>query len=676
VSWVPSFLNPLAAALAAAVVVPSLLLLYFLKLRRKEMEFASTILWKKSIQDLQVNAPFQKLRRNLLLLLQLLLLMFLLLALSRPISHYTPGAAKSSVILIDRSASMSAKEIDGTTRLDAAKKQAKELVDTMDRNATSMVIAFDEDAKVAQAFTSDRAVLKRAIDSIEPTDRKTNLKLAYQLAEAQVAFIPEQNRTNVEPPQVWVYSDGRVADSDGLTIKAPVTLVQVGSDQAKNIGIVALSAKRNYDRPTEVQIFARLANFGPDAIKAQAQLSISPIDPNDPAIDAFVVSRVAEVSLPPDRWSEQQRTDAEKNDGFVARDSVEFTVDLTTAAVIKVEQMNRDGDALAADDAALVVVPPPKALSLLLVTDGNFFLEKAVDSLKLQKPQQMTPADFDQKLPGDFDVIIFDRHSPKALPAGGNFIYFGGVPAGIKVTMDEKEGAPVVIEEQTVLDWRREHPILRHLNLGKIYAATALKLNVPPDTQTLIDGIKGPMMVLHREGRGTHLIVGFDVLQSNWPLRVSFPIFLQQAMQFLAIGADLSVRESFAPGASPILPRGNLARAAGGEPKEIEVVGPPGHKTVTVPVLVSGDFALPPLDRVGMYRTVPIVPQYERLAVNLLDSAESNLLPVKTVPGGAGEAIASGSRKSRLELWWWIIACVGLPLLMIEWWVYTRRVHL
>src|SRR5205823_4936852 len=102
-----------------AIVIPSLLILYFLKLRRREMAVSSTLLWKKAVQDLQVNAPFQRLRRNLLLLLQLLILFFLLLALSRPVTHYTPGAGRVSVILIDRSASMGARDPDlkGKTRL-------------------------------------------------------------------------------------------------------------------------------------------------------------------------------------------------------------------------------------------------------------------------------------------------------------------------------------------------------------------------------------------------------------------------------------------------------------------------------------------------------------------------------------------------------------------------------
>src|SRR5438045_3487868 len=188
-NYLPHFLNPLTALIAAALAIPALLVLYFLKLRRREMVVSSTLLWKKAIQDLQVNAPFQKLRRNLLLLLQLLLLLMLCLALSRPVSNYTPGAGKMTVILIDRSASMSARDMNCRTPLDA--------------NEVSL---------------------------------RANLK----------------------------YS-------------------KIGLDESGNIGVVALSAKRNYERPTEVQVFARLANYGPSPTKAQVQLSVEMIDPTGAA---------------------------------------------------------------------------------------------------------------------------------------------------------------------------------------------------------------------------------------------------------------------------------------------------------------------------------------------------------------------------------------------------------
>src|SRR6185312_4829828 len=178
----PHFLNWTTALGAAAIVIPALLILYFLKLRRREMLVPSTLLWRKAIQDLQVNAPFQRLRRNLLLLLQMLMLLALLLALSRPVTSYHPPPGARSVILLDRSASMAANDMNGRTRLDEAKRRAKELVDSMRKDSAAMVVAFDQSAETLQSFTSDQVALKHAIDSVQPTDRKTRLALAYELA--------------------------------------------------------------------------------------------------------------------------------------------------------------------------------------------------------------------------------------------------------------------------------------------------------------------------------------------------------------------------------------------------------------------------------------------------------------------------------------------------------------
>ncbi len=670
--WFPRFLNLWPAAVAAAVVIPSLLILYFLKLKRRELPVASTILWKKAIQDLQVNAPFQKLRRNLLLLLQLLLLLLLLLALSRPITFFTPGAGKNTVIIIDRSASMQAADVKGHSRLDEAKRRAKDIVDTLDRGSTAMIIACDDRAEAVQLWSSDSAALKTAIDNIKPTDRKSRLKQAYQLAEASTHFNPDQLRPNAELPDVFVFSDGRVLDANELSIKGNLKYEKIGTDQAGNIAIVSLNAKRNYERPTEVQVFARFANYGPEPLMADVELWVSPIDPAEPGRDDFQNRGAAVVKLLPERWNDQQRADAEKQ-RMELKDSVDFTLDLTSAAVIRVEQKNRQNDLLPPDDVASVVLPPPKSLSVLLVTDGNYYLERALGSLNLKDPATMPPGQYEQKQPKDYDVIIFDRYTPKALPASGNFIYFGCVGPGLKLKPVMENAQRVMLTELGVLDWQRDHPILRGLSLGKLYAAEALKLDVPLESEVLIEGIKGPMVILHREGRSMHLVVSFDVMQSNWPLRVSFPIFLHNALQFMALGAEMDIRQSLEPGSTPRIPRANLQRVDA-TLKKIRLNGPGVSRELTIPD--SGDFALPPLDAVGVYRLDPVVPQYERIAVNLLDANESNLVPMDRPPGNIGEALATAGGKSRLELWWWLVACGALPLLLIEWWVYTRRVHL
>ena len=53
--------------------VPAVLAMYLLKLRRDEAVVPSTLLWTRLVADVEANAPWQRLRRSLLLLLQLLL---------------------------------------------------------------------------------------------------------------------------------------------------------------------------------------------------------------------------------------------------------------------------------------------------------------------------------------------------------------------------------------------------------------------------------------------------------------------------------------------------------------------------------------------------------------------------------------------------------------------------
>src|SRR6185436_18915513 len=87
-----------------------LVLLYFLKLKRKPIQVPSTFLWKKSIEDMHVNSLFQWLRNNVLLLLQLLAMLFLIYSILGLRFHGSTEKSRHYILMIDNSASMSAKD--------------------------------------------------------------------------------------------------------------------------------------------------------------------------------------------------------------------------------------------------------------------------------------------------------------------------------------------------------------------------------------------------------------------------------------------------------------------------------------------------------------------------------------------------------------------------------------
>ena len=100
-------LGGMAWAVLAGIPV-GIIALYFLKLRRRPVQVPSTLLWKRSLEDLHVNSLFQRLRRNLLLFLQLLAVFLVMFALTGPRLPGTAEQGQRFVIAIDASASMSA----------------------------------------------------------------------------------------------------------------------------------------------------------------------------------------------------------------------------------------------------------------------------------------------------------------------------------------------------------------------------------------------------------------------------------------------------------------------------------------------------------------------------------------------------------------------------------------
>ena len=115
------FATPLA--LLGLLFVPAVIAMYLLKLRRDEAVVPSTLLWTRLVADVEANAPWQKLRRSLLLLLQILLVIILAALAARPFLERPAGLARDIVLVVDTSASMGATDVV-PDRLSAAKAAA------------------------------------------------------------------------------------------------------------------------------------------------------------------------------------------------------------------------------------------------------------------------------------------------------------------------------------------------------------------------------------------------------------------------------------------------------------------------------------------------------------------------------------------------------------------------
>jgi hypothetical protein len=654
-----AWLTPLIGLYAAAVAVPLLLLLYFLKLKRREMVVSSTLLWRRAVQDLQVNAPFQRLRRNLLLLLQLLALATVLLALAGPVLALRRGPGKRYVLLIDRSASMNATDIK-PSRLDAARAQARTFIASLrsgsvvalrDRSDHAMVIAFDRHAKVMCNFTSDKRQLLAAVAAIEPSDGVSQLSEAVTAARAfaQAPGVEGNLRSAEEPAQLVLFSDGRISDLNTIVVAADELVFHQIGEAPENVAVTAMSARRSYEQPEQVEVFASLANYGTGAVTRDVQLAVN----GD-------VRAVRSVTIPP---AQAGTGDAPAKPGAVA---VDFSLSYGQAGVLEVRQLG--ADALSCDDAAWSVLEAPKRLSVLLVTQGNPVLESALEACPIARLDPCSPAAFDAMDPALFavqrhyDIIVLDNHIP-AHPPQSRYLVFGPPPRGIDVN------SPRELENQVVVDWRTQHATLQYVNLTNLFVVKSRLLQLPRDADVLAEFNESPALaVLRREG-STYLLVGFDVLQSNWPFEPGFVLFCYNALNFLGAQAGTSASDELRVG----------------QPIAIENAPPDTSFTLTRPDAAkveltpdpSGTVRFAGTHRVGLY-TVEAPEQPQRVyAVNLLDAEESRIEPRQEIEFSSVTVAAAEQavQRANIPLWPTLILAT-LALVCLEWLAYNLKVRI
>ena len=535
-----TWLTPMYAAIAAGIAVPTLIILYFLKLRRRDLEISTTLLWKKSIQDLQANAPFQKLRRNLLLFLQLLALAGIIGALGQLQIKGQNVVGTKHVILIDRSGSMAAMdESDGRnarTRLEEAKLQAIALVESLGEgnvfnksNADeAMVIAFAGNGEVRQQFTSDKVALKNAIEAISLTDGPTSIEEAMRLA---IAHKPKRNiveNVGLEagiPVTMHLYSDGRLPDAEKARpgVEDTVIFHHIGKPDAFNIGVVGLRAERSYDNPNKLSIFVALQNNSPSERTVDIEMlidgTVAAIRPARlpgatggelsaaAAAQADARERAAASTLggPAPKADPKPESDVTVPPARPGVGGVVFQLERGAGALVQVRTRASgsgdpvEGDVLPIDDRAWLVVPPAKKLAVAVVGRPELFISTALAGLPLSRLENRSPAEFEQLVRdgrhGEYDVIILNGWvpTPSAPPAAPGEAGAPGAAPPPSISQALPPGRYLILGgvpagmgimdkgksgSASVVDWNRDHPALRVANLSSVQIAASRLVDV------------------------------------------------------------------------------------------------------------------------------------------------------------------------------------------------------
>src|SRR5258708_15417729 len=231
-SWWPFIANQWAWMFL--LLVP-LVIFYFLKLKRPRLDIPSLAVWRSVLNDQRVNSPFQRFKRNILLLLQILLLVCLVLAAMQPYMPTGTDRAEHLPILIDTSASMAAVDETGLSCLDAAKKEVRKLINDLLPNQKLCLIAVSSTARRLTDFTDNQRVLRDALDQLEVSQVASRLEDALRMTQAMARTVPIET--------VVLYTDGNVpADVD---FELPFQLnFQKLPPAGRNMGITALNARR------------------------------------------------------------------------------------------------------------------------------------------------------------------------------------------------------------------------------------------------------------------------------------------------------------------------------------------------------------------------------------------------------------------------------------------------
>lgn len=653
-------LNP--AALIFAVLAPLIVVLYLLKLRRQPARVSTLMFWQRVTADTRRRALFQRLRQVLSLLLHLLIFGLLLFALARPElrSFRATDAGLATVVILDARARTQATLAGGGSRFAAMRAVAESYLRRASTRQPTALLVAEGAARVAVGLTDEERTLLTGLQAVQPTDAGGRIEDAVRLADELLAGRAGEKR-------IVLVTDRAPELAAGVPAATLETRLVGEGETRENVGINRLAARALPNSPETAEVFVEVENFGAQRRTGNVELSY----------EGQLVD-VKPFDLAPGERH------AETYPALTTRTGLANARGWLTAHLAFTDKV---GEALALDDDAFAVVPPPQPARVLLVTKGNWFLESVLRADNQISFDQLAPDAFTPEQAAGFDVTILDDvlpeafgHAPGGIPKG-NFLFLRSAPL--------PEGGEE-LARPPITDTDAQSPLLRAVSLRDVTVLRAQNWRLP-DTNAGEDvggwrfaepvrSLEHPLVVTGEKGavgRGGQrfVAVGFGAGESDLPLRVAFPLFMRNAVAFLAGrdgvgGEDVGVKA------------GSVVTLAEGEtlwkrPQR-------GYAPVTeIPAAerVAGPGVFEPTQD-GFYLRRTAGGPDRWLAVNTGDRAMSTVNAPGAVPGGSNAAgtaavvnAPAGVAWSAGTVWppWVYLALLAFALCALEWWGFHRR---
>jgi hypothetical protein len=650
-----SFANPSSLIwLAAAIPIIGF---YILKIRLRRVPVSTLLFWQQVYQEQQPRSLFHRLRHWVSLLVQLVLLLLLVAALADPFLASEIRHQRRVVIVLDNSCSMNATDV-APSRLTAAKAEAARIVEGLRFREEVAVITAGGAPQVTCGFSHHRRTLMSAIDGVKPSDNPTRVREAIELARRLLGdFRGEHQR------QIIVLTDGHF-DSDNADASPstgpdahpgpslPVITRRFGTP-AGNVGITRFQPRRSLIDPLSYEILIEVTNASDEP--AECRLDI---DLNDNVIDVVPLKLAAG-----EKWSQ--------------------TIEKTSAEGGRLVAHLDRADVLSADNQAWAILPALDPIPVTLVTDGNLYLQKVLDSHPLVQLSRVEPATWSALPNSARRITVLHRHVP-----GGTF------PRGRFLVVDPRGSCDLwqvtePLQNPIVGEQNKEFltSILSHVRLENVRMPEARRVRFTDDStaKVVVRTASGdPLLAVIERPETKVLLLTVNLDEGDLPLRTAFPILMSNALHWLT-GNQGELRETLTTGAMMELDVRSLLTDNQIDSRGLRLVAPDSRRS---PLPVGRErLTIGPLDQCGIWRVeadigvsdgqrtsdvnaASVEPLLE-LACNLANREESDIRVRVDARERPPEMLSSGLFGNR-PLSIWLVAVVW-GLMLVEWWACQRR---